>query len=369
MENRHENSGETAKLNMELSGGAKRLLLAACAGIGVYIVLRYLFPLVSPFLLSFCIVYLLDPWLERTRRRTHIRKEFLLVGILALAVTVILLLLWTVFQFGTLQAGNVAENWDGISAQVSGQIRIFFGDCCMFVEDHFGIDAGKVEQLVLERMDVLVEELRVEFVPKLMTESWWYAKKLLSAAAFLGVTFIASLLLCRDYDALMEKLGSGNGTAAPGPQTAFQLVERILHMAAVFLKTQGIIMLAVAGLCSLGLSVAKIKNALLLGILAGILDALPFIGTGVVLVPTAVWQLICGKYGAAVWCLVLYVICIGVRELLEPRLMGEKTGIYPVFMLLAVYAGVKLFGISGILKGPLALVILTEVWKLMKPAV
>lgn len=43
--------------------------------------------------------------------------------------------------------------------------------------------------------------------------------------------------------------------------------------------------------------------------------------------------------------------------------MGSKTGISPVFMLLSVYAGVKLFGISGIIKGPLAMVVLLEIWK------
>lgn len=51
---------------------------------------------------------------------------------------------------------------------------------------------------------------------------------------------------------------------------------------------------------------------------------------------------------------------MGAREFLEPKLMGEKTGIYPIFMLLSVYAGVKLFGVSGIIKGPLAMVILLD---------
>ena len=43
--------------------------------------------------------------------------------------------------------------------------------------------------------------------------------------------------------------------------------------------------------------------------------------------------------------------------------MGKRTGVYPVFMLLSVYAGVKLFGLSGILKGPLSLVVLMELFR------
>jgi predicted PurR-regulated permease PerM len=49
------------------------------------------------------------------------------------------------------------------------------------------------------------------------------------------------------------------------------------------------------------------------------------------------------------------------RELLEPKLIGKGTGIAPIWMLLAVYAGVKLFGVAGILKGPLALITIHEV--------
>ena len=56
------------------------------------------------------------------------------------------------------------------------------------------------------------------------------------------------------------------------------------------------------------------------------------------------------------------------RELLEPKLIGKRIGIAPVFMLLAVYAGVKLFGVGGIVKGPLALIVIYEIWKTELPA-
>ena len=48
------------------------------------------------------------------------------------------------------------------------------------------------------------------------------------------------------------------------------------------------------------------------------------------------------------------------REFLEPKLIGKKVGIYPIAILLSVYAGVKLFGLGGILKGPLGLVMIYQ---------
>ena len=359
----------------------KKILTVCAAGIGVYVGFRYLFPLLSPFLLAFCIVYLLNPWLNRMQKRTHIKKEVLLALVLVLAAVLVLGLLAALLQYAAGEAGTLVENWDGISRQVGGQIEVFFGDCCMFVEEHFGLDAGKVEQVVLERVEVCIEELRVELVPNLMKESWWYVRKLISAAAFLGVGFIASLLLCRDYDSLMRNFGQNGGRererddggkwktdSAKKPESrlltaVLAAAERILSLVLEYVKAQALILLVIMAIASAGLWLGKVGNAFVLGFFAGILDALPFIGTGVILLPTALWQLICGRAGTALWCLAVYICCVGARELLEPKLMGKRTGVYPVFMLLSVYAGVKLFGLSGILKGPLSLVVLMELFR------
>ena len=359
----------------------KKILTVCAAGIGVYVGFRYLFPLLSPFLLAFCIVYLLNPWLNRMQKRTHIKKEVLLALVLVLAAVLVLGLLAALLQYAAGEAGTLVENWDGISRQVGGQIEVFFGDCCMFVEEHFGLDAGKVEQVVLERVEVFIEELRVELVPNLMKESWWYVRKLISAAAFLGVGFIASLLLCRDYDSLMRNLGQNGGRererddggkwktdSAEKPESrlltaVIAAAERILSLVLEYVKAQALILLVIMAIASAGLWLGKVGNAFVLGFFAGILDALPFIGTGVILLPTALWQLICGRAGTALWCLAVYICCVGAREFLEPKLMGKRTGVYPVFMLLSVYAGVKLFGLSGILKGPLSLVVLMELFR------
>ena len=51
------------------------------------------------------------------------------------------------------------------------------------------------------------------------------------------------------------------------------------------------------------------------------------------------------------------------RELLEPRLIGNKIGIAPICILFSLYAGVKLFGVGGIIKGPLALIVIFEILK------
>ena len=185
-----------------LEKGPKKWIFAAAAGLGVFIGFRYLFPLIAPFLLSFCIVFLCNPWLNRVQRKTHIRKEILLAGMMGGAAVLLLVLVWILLQCGLGQFRVLTDNWDGMCEQV----RYFFGDCCLFAQEHFGVDAVKVEQVVLERVDIFIENLKVDFFPKMMKESWWYLKKIISVAAFLGVSFIASILLCKDYDGMVERL-------------------------------------------------------------------------------------------------------------------------------------------------------------------
>lgn len=123
------------------------------------------------------------------------------------------------------------------------------------------------------------------------------------------------------------------------------------------------ILLIISLLCSVILSVAGISGGIFLGILAGVLDMLPFIGTGIVLVPLSIWQLFNGRYVQMAVCLVLYGACILTREMLEPKLIGKRVGVAPIYMLLAIYAGVKLFGVGGIIKGPLSLIVICEIMK------
>jgi predicted PurR-regulated permease PerM len=77
-------------------------------------------------------------------------------------------------------------------------------------------------------------------------------------------------------------------------------------------------------------------------------------------------QLINGTYFKAIGCLVLYAVCAFIRELIEPRLIGGKVGIWPVAILLAVYAGIQLFGLMGIVKGPISLVIICETYRYLR---
>ena len=124
-----------------------------------------------------------------------------------------------------------------------------------------------------------------------------------------------------------------------------------------------VVVLCVGLLAAVVLTLCGIRQGVLWGLLAGVLDALPFIGTGIVLVPLGIQQFFAGRYVKTVFCLLLYVACIFVRELLEPKLIGKRVGVSPIAILLSIYAGVKLFGIWGIVGGPLGFVMIYQAYR------
>ena len=107
-----------------------------------------------------------------------------------------------------------------------------------------------------------------------------------------------------------------------------------------------------------GLLLLGRRYAFLLALLVAALDVLPVLGVGTVLLPWAAALFLLRDPRGAVGIIVLWGVVTVVRQVLEPRLFGESFGIHPLFALLALYAGLSLFGVVGIIVGPAVMVFL-----------
>lgn len=334
----------------------KYIVLLLIVG-AVYFFLRYISPLVTPVVIAGMFLTFCYPAFDDIQKKTRIKKQYLASAILLLICTVLIVLIWL---GGSLILQNLPDWVEGVD-DVRRNVQGIIVQCCDSVGGLLRMNTEGLQQILTEQVDVFATNFQGQVLPKAIGESWIYVKHIASAIAVLAVTMIATILLAKDYDGILAKTG-----ARPAGRLVLEVALNILRYIATFIKAQGIIMIAIAFVCVVALSLAKVNYALLFGILAGIMDSLPFVGTGIVLVPLTVWQLIQGNYVQAVVCIVVYVVCILIREFLEPKLIGEKVGVYPVAILLAVYAGLKLFGLWGIVKGPLALVLIKQIYEVYK---
>lgn len=323
---------------------------------GVWFFFRYLFTLVAPFILAFLLITLCYPLLERLQKRIPVKKKFLAVGIILPLILFVVGILWVVMIFG----GRQMEGLPAFFTAVGEQLQLFFHQCCCGLDGKFGWNGRQIENFVIERLTVIMENVQVQVVPRILSSSYSCFKGIFSAVGFLAITCIAAFLLEKEYAYIVEGLKKSEEL-----HLVWLVVEGVLSYIITFIKAQGVIMLIISIVCCVTLSIAGVSGGILFGTLAGILDVLPFIGTGIVLVPLSIWQLLNGQYVRMVVCLILYGACILTRELLEPKLIGQKIGVAPVLMLLSVYAGVKLFSVGGIVKGPLALIVIMEIFKVL----
>jgi len=137
----------------------------------------------------------------------------------------------------------------------------------------------------------------------------------------------------------------------------------IISYIKAYLKTQGKLFLIVSAICIPGLMFCGIQGGWLLGILAGVLDFFPVFGTGIVLVPTALWQFMEQDYVPAIVCTVLFIICAVTRELLEPKFLGSATKLPSIGIWISIYAGLQIFGASGIFKGPIGYLLICTIYE------
>ena len=132
-----------------------------------------------------------------------------------------------------------------------------------------------------------------------------------------------------------------------------------------YIKTQVILIGLISLTCALGLLILKNPYALLIGVLIGVFDVFPLLGSVMILVPWAVLCFIRGRVFAGAVLLTLYGICQFFREYLEPKLLGGKMGISPVCSLMAISVGYELFGIPGLFLGPFGLVLIRSLYRVL----
>lgn len=125
-----------------------------------------------------------------------------------------------------------------------------------------------------------------------------------------------------------------------------------------YIRAQAIIMCLIATVCFLGLLLLDAPYALFIAVVIGIIDALPVFGSGFILWPWALYNIIIGNYGLSIGLIIIYVVVLLTRQFVEPKILGKQIGIHPLATLMSIYIGLQVFGIFGFIIGPIIMVII-----------
>lgn len=344
----------------ELSRKQKKALVAAAVTCGVYLSFKYLLPLFLPFAAAYLIALFLRPtaaWLERRLRFRAFGRQFgVPIGVIGGAE----LLLMTALLGAAVFCGGrkLFEEANRIVNEVPGWIAGFdewLSAMCRSVEIFCRLRDGVLVQAARETLLTAAEAFKRVTMSNLAVNSVAAFSFCAQVFVVAAVFFIASVLSLQEMDELRQK----RRRSLFSREIAL-LGRRLATTGNAWLKTQLIIMIATSCLCILGFSIIGNPYSILLGTGVGLLDALPLFGTGTVLIPWSLFALIQGQWYEGAVTGVLFLICCLMREFLEARLMGGKMGLSPLETLAAIYVGLRLFGILGMILGPIGLLIIED---------
>lgn len=184
---------------------------------------------------------------------------------------------------------------------------------------------------------------------KLISPIVSYTANFASILPSILIFIIAAIASTYFFSSDFEKLKSSISNAASDKwKSRYRFFKR--HLSETLLSYLRAVMVLICIMfveLSIGLSILRIPNAIIIAAVVAIIDALPILGTGWVLMPWAVVSLFSGNYFRAIGLAVIYGVVTVVRNLIEPKIVGEHIGLHPLITLLCIYIGLKVFGIIG----------------------
>ncbi|WP_369937210.1 AI-2E family transporter [Xanthomonas tesorieronis] len=327
----------------EIAQFLRRLKWAAVI-VGVLWVIALLAPILTPFVLALLLGWLGDPLVDRLERAGRSRN---------MAVTLVFVLMLLLLVLALLILVPMLERQIVTFIDVLPQVRDWFtGTAIPWAEQKTG----------LQLMAWLDPERLIDWIRGHWQQAGGVAATFfgyLSRSGFAMVTWVVNLVLLpiltfyflRDWDILVERV------AATIPRNHVATVGRLARQSndvlGAFIRGQFLVMLALGVIYAGGLSLVGLNLGLLIGIVAGLISFIPYLGatTGILL---AVLAALVQAKGFDLQLLILVGVVFTVGQLLEsyvltPRIVGDKIGLHPVAVIFAVMAGGQLFGFLGML--------------------
>lgn len=341
--------------------GYKRLLIiliyAFVLVLGAYLFFKYLFSCILPFAVAFliagstrkCVLYLCS----KLKLSRFFSVLVTTLGILSILMLLIYLFFHSVFSelsglTAYLTQNNISNTFNDFSASIYSVLSKYLP----FLSENLETSYFEVSQSISKVVAGVANSLLPVIANTVLAIIKTFPKILL----FTGVTLLSLFYFGCDY----EKITGFISAQLSEKQRKLVLELKNQFFVTIFSTVRAYIILILITFCELltGFVIIGIPYATILALLISIIDILPILGTGTVLLPWSVIMFLNKNSVTGLSILALYVIITVIRQIAEPKILGESLGLHPLITLMSMYFGVKLVGISGLFTFPLIVIIL-----------
>ena len=318
--------------------------------------------LLSPFVLALVLSWMLNPLVRWLQKKLSISRGIITMALLILVFGIVGGVLWALTWMALEQVQALFQNWeavvDGILNSLD-QVMAWFGG----LSDLLPGEAYDVGERLGQLLENWVRDIDISGWLKMVADRAPSLVGQVSAFVVATIVFLmATYFITADYPRLRFFITD----RVPAPARSFCREVRRIFMEAFggYLKSQLIISFVVFVILALGFFAIGQPYGLLLALGFAVLDFIPIIGSGTVMVPWAVVDIIVGDYTHAVQLMVIWGIIALFRRLGEPKILGDQTGLSPILSLVGIYVGMLVGGVLGMIVGPLLLLVLINLAKL-----
>lgn len=327
----------------------------------IFLLLKYVIPFFMPFLIGFFISIILKPISRLICKKSNISCK--ICGTLVVIITYTLLILLICI----------------IGSKIIEAIQSFYGPSNSIYENYIMPYINKANEFTITIMSQILPNLteQTNDIIKIITNGlnqtistishsiiMWIAKIGMSIPNFLiGLMFaiMSSIFISSDYNNIVSKI------TKLLPQNKKTLIFKTkmytIQTITKYFKAYSILMFLTFIELIIGFFIIGIENPIGIAALVALCDAIPLIGSGIIILPWCLTLLTTGNLKLGLELIVVNLIVGILHSFLEPKILGNQLGIHPLLTLIAVYIGIKLFGFLGIIFMPIIIQIAISLYK------
>lgn len=326
-----------------------------------FVALKYLFPLLFPFIFAFIVSAILQKPIAFVSEKTKLSKKLCAIIIIVLILIIISTI---IFLIGNTVANNIESFVSLVANKIENLPSIIENLKQGILNLTSNLPTGirnKITEYMNNFFDIFLSSDN-DIMNAPINGVFGVAKKIPSIFLAIIVSIIATVFLSIDYRRIVNFIIR---QLSPKNQNTVMAIKKVFFSTALkLLKSYFILMLITFAEVAATLYLLKILGVyrtdyvILISALIAVIDIVPILGTGTIFIPWAIYSIIMDNVTMGVILIVSYLIITIVRNILEPKIIGDQVGASPIITLVFMYIGLKLFGVVGLIALPLLVIVI-----------
>ena len=329
----------------------------------VYIVFTHLWSALFPFLIAYIFAECFRPVVRYSERNARFPKRSFVLFVVLLATGSIIMLFVALARRLFLEISDFASAANSIVTR----IRLDDGYAAETIEKiNSIIPFVDLRERLWEMRENLDEELWsivVSFVESVLGNILSFIGNM--AAFFPNLLLTLAVIVIATYYFAIDRVKVNCFFLSLFPKKARPMLKNtkdiLANTVGKFLRAYAFLFFITFTELLIAFMLIGVDFSFILALLTALIDVLPVLGTGTILVPWSIASIVLGSYGRGIAILVTYVIITVVRQIIEPKIVGKFIGIPPLATLASMYIGLKLLGIVGLFLFPILSIVLKRI--------